>query len=305
MKDKKVVFLIGTTATGKTQVALEQAKKLSSSLHVVNADSVQVYKRLNIGTDKPSLEDRKICPHFLFDHVDFPEEYNISGFYKDALSVLSKQNGIFIFVGGSGFYFSALEHGLYPHSETPKAITQKYIQIEKEKGLPFLFQELCKRDKIYAQKIKAQDSYRIVRALSIIESSGKTLSSIQNEFQKNKPVFPYPLYKIGLFLTKEELKQKIIKRVDRMLDLGLVSEVERLLEQGLKNWRPMNSVGYKEVCMFLNKEVNLTEMKKLIVKNTLSLAKRQRTWFKRDKLIKWFHAIHDKEKINYFFKSFY
>lgn len=287
---------MGTTGTGKTQLSLSCAQKLSSAA-IVNADSVQVYKGLDIGTAKPDKSVRSSYPHFLFDHVEFPNEYNVASFYKESLNILSKNYAIFIFTGGSGFYFSALENGMYPHAETPKEITQKYIQLEQEQGLDFLFQELCRKDAQYSSKIKKQDKYRIVRSLALMESSGQTISSLQEKFQKNKTSFPYPLFKIGLFLTKEELKKRIIERVNFMIQSGLVEEVKSLAYKGHKNWKPLNSVGYKEVKMFIQDEITLDRAQELIVKNTLDLAKRQSTWFKKDPSIRWFHSVNDEYKV--------
>jgi tRNA dimethylallyltransferase len=191
-------------------------------------------------------------------------------------------------VGGSGFYLDVLEKGLLPvGGENPELRSELESQIETGRG-DVLYQELVKLDTDWAKKIKPQDSYRIVRALEIIKTTGRTLTSLYQEWEVHRPKFPYPLVKLGLTGSKEWILNRVKARTYQMIQRGLISEVKPFYQKGITNWAPLRSVGYKETVQFLKGEIKSTlELEDAIVKSTMLLVKKQKTWFKKDKQIKW------------------
>ena len=189
-------------------------------------------------------------------------------------------------MGGSGFYIQALEKGMYPLQSVPEDISQKLKELQKQKGLDYLYQELKKKDPETAGQISPKDNYRIFRSLSLIESEGKSISQIKKEFKEHK--LPYPYIKVGLSISKEKLLERVKKRTQNMVKEGLIEEIEALVKKGLRDWRPLNSVGYKEGLLYLDGKINKEDLLNQIIANTMALAKKQKTWFKKDKNIKWF-----------------
>ena len=285
-----IVFIVGATATGKSELAVRVARQFGGA--VVNADSLQFYKHLNIGTAKPSEEERCRCPHYLFDICEIGEEFT-AGKFRDVANALideRRKKELLVFVGGSGFYIQALDKGMYDVGSVAVEITHYWEAQLKEKGILVLHNELQKRDPDYTQKIAPQDRYRIVRALSLMESQSKTMTEIRREFasQQEGMALSGPKIKVGLQWERETLKKRVEQRVTRMIASGLVSEVEALLKKTPKDWSPLSSVGYKEVRLFLSEEWSEEQLFEEIVKSTMKLAKSQMTWFRRDESIRWF-----------------
>lgn len=294
---KKNIFILGSTGVGKSSLALKISKQLninSTSTAIVNADSLQFYKGLNIGTAKPNKKEMISVPHLLFDCIDYPKEATVAWYYKNFFLTLNHQSyKNFLIVGGSGFYIRALESGLYPSYEVSSDIKEKYEAMCEEKGSEYLHKILIQKDVQSASKINNKDSYRVVRALSLIEASGKSVSQIKEEFDLTKKQFPYLLKKVALFLERDELRKIVLNRVRSMLKAGFIEEVQNLLKTGQKNWKPLSSIGYKEVQIYLRGDLDKQGLEDLIVRSTMALAKRQKTWFKKDKNIQWFHAINE------------
>lgn len=290
MKSQKpVIFVVGTTASGKSQWALDMAQELSGS--IVNCDSIQLYKSLNIGAAKPSKEEMATVPHYLYDYVPEGATMTAGNYSRDFFSCVEKlPEGKPVFVvGGTGFYFQAIEKGMYPVRQTPVAIQQQIAEILKtEEGAAKLYAEFQKIDPDAAQKIHARDHYRLGRAMELIRAEGKSVTQIQKEFAESQAPFPYPLLKIGLRWDREVLRERVHLRTQKMLDAGLVAEVEALIERGLGEWSALQSVGYKEVLEYLRDGKSQEWLFENIVQNTMGLAKRQRTWFQRDNEIHWF-----------------
>lgn len=289
--NKPVIFVVGATATGKSDWALKMAQEFKGV--IVNCDSIQLYKKLDIGSAKPSREEQALVPHYLLDYVSPPEEMTAGNYARDFFACLDKiPEGTPIFVvGGTGFYFLAIEKGMYPVTKVSpelKALVEK--EIAEEGGAERLHRELAKMDPEYAAKIHLADHYRIGRAIEMIRSQGKSVTQIQKEFADLQEDFPYPLLKIGLSWDREILRARIQQRCKNMLDRGLIAEVKQLLDEGLESWAPMSSVGYKEAIQFLRGELAESELLKELSINTAQLAKRQRTWFQRDKEIHWFEG---------------
>jgi tRNA dimethylallyltransferase len=195
-------------------------------------------------------------------------------------------------VGGTGFYFQAIEKGLYPvGAADPQMLAQ--VEKELESDPERLYAELVARDPEAAQKISPNDHYRLARAIELMRSHGRTVTEIRREFESQEKEFPFALMKIGLKASRAELLPVVEKRTADMLARGWIAEVEGLLLRGLREWAPLSSVGYKEIADYLtgrSEAQNSSELEAMIVQSTLQLAKKQRTWFQRDTDIHWFSA---------------
>jgi tRNA dimethylallyltransferase len=190
-------------------------------------------------------------------------------------------------VGGTGFYFQAIEKGMYPIGAADPVTIQE-VENEVQESPEKLHQELRDKDPEAAAKISINDHYRLARAIEILRTHGKPPSQIRKEFEESRAPFPYPLLKIGIRAPKEELLPRVAVRTQKMLKLGLLEEVQSLLDRGLSQWAPLQSVGYKEAIDYLKGRLTSEEeLKNLIVQNTMRLAKKQRTWFQRDAEILW------------------
>ncbi|HPI40722.1 MAG TPA: tRNA (adenosine(37)-N6)-dimethylallyltransferase MiaA [Pseudobdellovibrionaceae bacterium] len=302
----KTIFVLGTTASGKSEWSYRWAKRHSGL--IFNCDSIQVYKGLDIGAAKPSDQEMASLPHFLFSFVDKGKNLTTgefrSAFFQALENIKINSAPPLFVVGGSGFYFQALEKGMYPiRKVNPEVAKQIDLELSIPEGLQKLYQELQTKDPVAVQRIHANDAYRIGRALEIIRTEGRSLTEVQNEFSVEKNMYPYPLLKIGVQWPRETLKVRIQTRVENMFKAGLLQEVYILLEQGFGDWRALGSVGYRECVEFLKKESlgvrsihelpsyedpQLNELKVQIVQSTMALAKKQRTWFQRDPEIHWF-----------------
>lgn len=286
---KPVIFVVGSTATGKSEWALRLAQEFGGV--IVNCDSVQVYKKLDIGAAKPTREEQSLVKHYLLDYVSPPQEMTAGQYTRDFFDVMEQiPEGVPVFVvGGTGFYFMAIEKGMYPVLPVPPEI-QKAVadELSKPGGAELLHRELLEKDPEYGAKIHLADHYRIGRAIELIRSQGKSVTEIQAEFAASQSRFPYPLLKIGPLWDRDVLSERIHQRTRKMLERGLVQEVRGLLDEGLESWAPMSSVGYKETIAFLQGQLDEVGLFEEISKNTRQLAKRQRTWFQRDKDIHWF-----------------
>ncbi|PWU21932.1 MAG: tRNA (adenosine(37)-N6)-dimethylallyltransferase MiaA [Bdellovibrio sp.] len=312
----RVIFLVGATGTGKSRVAVSLAKRWGGA--ICNADSIQLYRRLDVGSAKPSPAERALCPHFLFDLIEPPQVATVGDYHRiffAKMKEIEDQYPVVIVVGGTGFYFQALEKGLWPIPPANEQMQKEFYRRIEAGQAPQLHEELQQLDPPSAARIHVHDHYRLVRALDIIHSTGKPLTQILSDHQKSGSHFAYPLLKIALKSTPEELASSIRARTDEMLKKGLLHEVQGLVSEGFAKWEPLQSVGYKQCLGFLERrqpgagdnsdgtddsdgmadvdgaEVNLglAELQKEIVKETLKLAKKQRTWFQRDKEIRWFH----------------
>ncbi|MBS1970481.1 MAG: tRNA (adenosine(37)-N6)-dimethylallyltransferase MiaA [Bdellovibrionales bacterium] len=290
MKSQKpVIFVVGTTASGKSQWALDMAQDLSGS--IVNCDSIQLYKSLDIGAAKPSREEMARVPHYLYDYIPEGATMTAGNYSRDFFPCVEKlpaDQPVFV-VGGTGFYFQAIEKGMYPVRQTPPAIQQEIAEILKtEEGAAKLYEEFQRIDPEAAQKIHTRDHYRLGRAMELIRAEGKSVTQIQKEFAESQAPFPYPLLKIGLRWDREILRERVKLRTQKMLEAGLIEEVQGLLARGLGDWDALQSVGYKEVLEYLRENKSKEWLFENITQNTMGLAKRQRTWFQRDTEIHWF-----------------
>jgi len=287
----KVIFVVGPTASGKSAFALKSA--LQNQGVIVNCDSVQVYSHVQIGAAKPSQEELQKVPHYLYGHVSPPTEYTAGMYNRDffkQVKVLAEQGVENIYVvGGTGFYFQAIEKGMYDVQESSRVVNEELEQLASTpEGYQSLIEELQQFDPDSASLFHPNDRYRILRSIEILRTSGRKPSELRKEKNQEKVPFPYPLEKIGINMERSLLHQRIHERVKKMLKLGLIDEVVELNKFKLDNWTPLQSVGYKEVQQYLKGEIHsFAELEEQILISTRQLAKRQITWFKRDKNIVW------------------
>jgi tRNA dimethylallyltransferase len=290
--DKNVIFVVGPTAAGKSRWALEQAKKYPDSC-IVNCDSVQIYKHLDIGSSKPSASELKTRPHYLYSEVDFPRTVTAGQYERLFFNLLESipEKKIFV-VGGTGFYFQAIEKGMYPVSIVKDEVKKEFERLVIEKGFAYLYQWITKIDPEFAKKISINDHYRIERSYQLMRSEDKPMTQIQKEFSQAQRPFPYPLVKIGITEEKETLREMVTLRTKKMLQLGLIDEVKTMLEKGMGSWDPLSSVGYRETIQWLKPPTSsvsntLAMLESEISTSTMQLIKKQKTWFQRDKDIRW------------------
>jgi tRNA dimethylallyltransferase len=285
-------MILGPTATGKSALAIELAKEFNGE--IISADSMQVYKGMDIGTAKPSKDEQGQAPHHLIDVVDPDEPWTVSDFTgraNELISNLYKEGKFPIIVGGTGLYLNSFLEGYsFPITEPDPDLRGR---LEREVS-PALWKKLYDIDPDSAGKISKNDKKRIIRALEVYESTGMPISKLQHR----SPVTDiYDVIMIGLNIEREALYQKINDRVDKMMDKGLLNEVRGLMSKGYdKKLTSMQALGYKEMIDHLKGKKPLKETVDLIKQKTRNFARRQMTWFRRFKDIKWFEGGED---INY------
>ena len=282
----KVAVLVGPTAVGKTAVALELAQALGGE--IVNADSLQVYRELDIGTAKPAEEERALVPHHLVDVADPPEPYDADRFCREGREVLARLHSrgvIPLVVGGTGLYLKALLSGLFTEGSPDAKIRQRLRQELTDKGLPALHERLRRLDPASAWRLHPHDTYRVLRALEVILATGEPLSALHDSHQFRDA--PYRTLKLGLIRPREELNQRIEARVEVMLALGWLEEVKGLLERYPPDLKPLQALGYRHLIAFLQDRWSWEEAMELLKRDTRRYAKRQLTWFRGDPEVRW------------------
>lgn len=281
--ENKIIMLKGPTACGKTDHASKLVK--NHPLEIISVDSVMVYKGLDIGSAKPTSEELKLCPHHLIDVCEPTENYSAGEFYQDVQQVIQsiiRKGKIPFLVGGTMMYFRVLERGI---SQLPSANPSVRKQIDSEaaaNGWAKLHQELQRIDPTAAKKIDPSDKQRIQRALEVHRITGKPISSFHGE---HKQPIDYQRLNLSLVPSKRDILYKRIEnRFDAMLDQGLVSEVGHLLSKNslTSSHNSMKSVGYKQICEFIENKCSLDEARAKAVVATRRLAKRQLTWLRSD-----------------------
>ena len=296
LKNKKVIVIVGPTCSGKTEVAISLSGKIPSE--IISADSRQVYKLLNIGTAKPTPEELQKTKHHFIDFLNPNEIYNVSKFEKDVLTKIDellKNNKTPIIVGGSGLYIRAIVDGIFDVVDTDEEYRKKLMKEREKFGNDFLLEKLKKIDPKSAAKLIPQNWKRIIRALEVYKLTGEPIWKLQEEYKRETN---FNFQQFGLNWQRETLYKNIELRVDKMIELGLVEEVKEILALGFnKNINALNTVGYKEIIEYLDKKISLERAIELIKRNTRRYAKRQLTWFRKDKRIKWLD-INDKKDLS-------
>lgn len=286
---KRVIVIVGPTASGKTSLSIELAKRLNGE--IVSADSMQIYKYMDIGTAKPTIEEMQGIKHYLIDEVLPSEEFNVVKFkelaekYIDEIISKGKQP---IVVGGTGLYISSLINNInFSETECDWELREKLQKEAEEYGVQYLHDKLKQVDIDAANNIHPNNIKRVIRALEVYYQTNKPIS-YHNEISRAVPP-KYEFILVGLTMDRQYLYDRINKRVDVMLENGLIDEVKRLVDSGYAHSiTSMQGIGYKEILAYLNGETTLEDAIEIIKRDSRRYAKRQLTWFKRIKEIKWF-----------------
>lgn len=285
---KPLLVIVGPTASGKTDVSVEIALQLNGE--VVSADSMLVYKNMDIGTAKPTLEERQGVPHHLIDVIQPYEEFSVAQYQQLAEQVIAdihRRNKLPVVVGGTGLYVRAvMDHYNFDVPGEDPELRQQLLRISSERGNLWLHQQLAAVDPAAAENIHHNNVRRVIRALEVYKLTGRLFSDMkQADYQTNAK---YHAAIFGITHRREVLYQRINMRVDHMLDAGLIQEVEGLIKQGIKrSSTAMQGLGYKEIAAYLGGEMSLDAAVELLKRDTRRYAKRQFTWFKRDPRIHW------------------
>lgn len=282
------MVICSPTATGKTRLAVELAEAAGGE--IVNADSLQVYRYLDIGTAKPTREERTRVPHHLIDVVNPDEEFNAAIYAGQARAVIDQlshaRKPAFV-VGGTGLYVRALLQGMIETPPVDESIRNYYKGLRDRFGREYLYGLLEQRDPQAAHRINVNDSVRVIRALEVLDQSGQSIVTLQRNH-----LFadcPYDVCKIGLAVERAELKKRIAFRTAKMMEAGLVEEVRGLLAMGYSGYlKPLQSLGYKQVVDFIRGINTWERTLDLMNRDTWQYAKRQMTWFSADRTIRWF-----------------
>jgi tRNA dimethylallyltransferase len=284
-----VIVVVGPTAVGKTETVLHLATELTAE--IINADSMQVYRYLDIGTAKPTTADQALVPHHLLDLVDPDEEFDAFR-YADlgrlAIAEVWGRGRAALVAGGTGLYVKALLHGLFPGAPKSVGVRDRLRAEAAAHGAMHLYRRLAQVDPGTAQRVHCRDLVRMVRALEVWECSGRPISAWQQEHGFREE--PFRLLQIGLSVPRPELYSRIDERVERMMAQGFLEEVAWLLDQGYEpELKSMQSLGYRHLVGYLTGGSSLGETVRMMKRDTRRYAKRQMTWFGRDPKIYWFH----------------
>ena len=288
---KKIIVICGPTASGKTALGIKIANDIKGE--IVSADSMQIYKDMDIGTAKPTKEEQKMAKHYLIDFVSPDERYSVAQYKEDAKNAIReilKKGKRPIVVGGTGLYIDSLIYEIeYPQIEFDENYRKKLEKIARDnEGLQKLYNMALEIDPDAMKKISSNDKKRIMRVLEIYNATGKTKTEQEIESRKNEPEFEYKVYAINW--DRKLLYERIDKRVDIMIEQGLVEEVKNIVKKYNKFPTAMQGLGYKEVVEYLNGNCTKEEMVEKIKKETRHFAKRQLTWFKKDKNTIWLNG---------------
>ncbi|MBF0101042.1 MAG: tRNA (adenosine(37)-N6)-dimethylallyltransferase MiaA [Desulfobacterales bacterium] len=293
----KIVVIFGPTGIGKTAFAIHLARIFNGE--IISADSMQVYKYMDIGTAKPTQDEQRLIPHHLIDIVSPDEDFQAALYAKLAhqkIHELLNQQKIPFVVGGTGLYIKALLHGLFSIEPVNPEIIHRLKMVKETYGNTYLYEQLLQVDPESAKRIHFNDYIRIIRALSVFESQGIPISELQkaHAFQDTN----YQTLKMGLCMDRDMLYQRINERVNKMINMGLIDEVKRLIEQGYDpKFKSMQSIGYRHIIQFLKGELTWEDTLNTFMQDTRHYAKRQFTWFKKEAEVHWMqpdlnHAQH-------------
>ena len=289
MEEKpKIVIILGPTAVGKTDLAMDVA--LAFDGEIISADSMQVYRHLDIGTSKPTREERVRVPHHLIDIVDPDGEFSAALFNRQAGDIIRDLHGrkTIIVAGGTGLYIRALTGGIIEGPGPDEGLRRTYRTRLEGEDRETLYARLEARDPEAAGRIHPNDAVRIIRALEIAELAGEPISEKQRRHGFRQ--LRYECLKVGLYRDRGELYRRIDSRASQMIEAGLVGETEKILGMGYSNkMKPLQSLGYKYIIRYIRKELTLEEALKLMQRDTRHYARRQMTWFRGEGDIEWFH----------------
>jgi len=284
----RLIVIVGPTAIGKTELAIGLARAWDGE--IISADSMQVYRFMDIGTAKPTAEERLLVPHHLIDIVNPDEQFNAAMFIGMAQRIIrelhNQRKPVFV-VGGTGLYIKALLGGLFQGPDADEGLRKSYRQELKQFGKEYLYKKLKEKDEQAAAQIEKNDVVRIIRALEVLELSGESIVEKQKAHRFGDSL--YECMKIGLKMERTRLYERIDQRTEKMIKDGFVEEVRSLLSMGYRETlKPMQSLGYKHIVKYIKGSYNLDDALRTIKRDTRHFAKRQMTWFGRDQEIIWF-----------------
>ncbi|MBR1627185.1 MAG: tRNA (adenosine(37)-N6)-dimethylallyltransferase MiaA [Bacteroidales bacterium] len=280
---KTLYIVIGATASGKTSFAIELARQLKTE--IVSADSRQIFKEMNIGVARPSEDELKAVKHHLIATWSIHENYNVARYEKEAMSIIAELFSYYddvVLCGGSGMYVNAVINGIDDMPDTPVELRSQLNNELNTLGLEVLLQELKAKDEKYYTEVDKQNPRRVLRALEVIRQTGKPFSSFRTE-EKVKRNFDIKI--IGLQRSRQELINRINKRVDEMFDAGLLEEVRSLVP--FKSVPALSTVGYRELFDYFDGKISVNQASELIKIHTRQYAKRQMTWFRKTDNVEW------------------
>lgn len=287
MTKPKVIVICGPTASGKTALSIELAKKINGE--IVSCDSMQIYKDMDIGTAKPTIEEMQGIKHYMLDFVSPDERYSVADYKKQAKQAIREiieKGKVPIVVGGTGLYVDSLIYEIeYQDIEFDEKYRKQLEERSKKEGLEVLYNEAKKIDPEAITKISPNDKKRILRILEIYNATGKNKTEQEKESRKDEVEFDYKVYAISW--DREKLYDRINQRVDIMIDQGLIEEVQKIYSKYNKFPTAMQGLGYKEVLEYLEGKCNKQEMIDKIKQETRRYAKRQLTWFRKNKQTIW------------------
>ncbi len=295
MEKPKVIVICGPTASGKTALSIELAKKINGE--IVSADSMQIYKDMNIGSAKVTNEEMQGIKHYMIDYVSPDERFSVADYKtnaKNAIEEIIKKGKTPIVVGGTGLYIDALIYEIeYKDIKIDENYRKELQKIEKNQGLEVLYKKALEIDPKAMEKISQNDSKRIMRVLEIYKATGK--NKTEQEAESRLKEIPYDYKVFALTMDRDKLYERINKRVDIMIENGLIDEVKNLLEKYSEFPTAMQGLGYKEVRDYLQEKITKDEMIEKIKQESRRYAKRQLTWFRKNKQTIWLNSL---EKID-------
>ncbi|WP_312922007.1 tRNA (adenosine(37)-N6)-dimethylallyltransferase MiaA [Empedobacter brevis] len=294
-QNNTLISIVGPTAIGKTNLAIEIAKHYHSE--IISCDSRQFFKEMKIGTAVPSNDELNQVKHHFIQNISIHEKYSVGDFERDGLTFLEeyfKTNHIGVMVGGSGLYEKAITVGFDEFPDVDSSIREQLNRELEEFGIEKLQEELKNVDLNYYEEVDVHNKQRVIRALEIYRSSGLPFSHFRNQDLNKRP---FNIIKIGLELPREEMYDRINRRVDMMMNEGLVEEANSLFH--LKELNALQTVGYRELFDYFEGNIPLDFAVEEIKKNTRRFAKRQMTWFKKDEKVDWFSPFEKESIINF------
>ena len=295
MQKQKVIVIGGPTASGKTALSIALAQKINGE--IVSADSMQIYKDMDIGTAKPTKQEIQGIKHYMLDFVSPEERYSVADYKKEAKKAIKEileKGKVPIVIGGTGLYIESLIYEIeFLNVKTNLEYRKHLEEIAKKEGLEILYKKAVEIDSKAMEKISPNDRKRIIRVLELYHETGKTKTQLDEE-SKKEPEYDYKLFAIEM--EREKLYERINKRVDIMLELGLVEEVKQICKKYNEFPTAMQGLGYKEVVEYLNKKITYEEMVEKIKMESRRYAKRQLTWFRKYENLTWINGLDPVEK---------
>ncbi len=289
MQKQKVIVIGGPTGVGKTALSIELAKAIDGE--IVSADSMQIYQEMNIGTAKPEEQEKQNIPHYMLDFLKPNERYSVADYKKDAKKAIQKilaKGKTPIIVGGTGLYIDSLIYEIeFPDIETDFSYRKELEEIAQKEGLEVLYEKAKKIDAKAMEKISKNDKKRILRVLELYHQTGKTKTQLDSESRK-EPEYDYKIFAINM--DRDILYNRINQRVDSMIEKGLIEEVEAIYKKYNEFPTAMQALGYKEVVEYLEQKISKEEMIEKIKQESRRYAKRQLTWFRKNKQTIWLNG---------------